>query len=230
MTPHRPPPPPGRPSPMRPRPIKPPFSGAPLSPLAGKGPPVPISAAVSGILAGPSANLAQRAINHQVARKSDWPYEYIFPPPQSKRVEPEGIIAAPSVGVQTQVLQYQVPDGCQFAFTALIAVYTGSGFTLGSTDITWTLDINTPLPTVSGAPLQGYPVQSMSPSNIPKGGIAFSASGPQSVYDPWPLPMVEFLGPKDILRSKVTTGATITPGAPNYFITIFCGWIWQTTL
>jgi len=174
---------------------------------------------------------AQRALNKQNQRKNDWPYTHVYPPPQAVRVEPEGILAAPAINTQTVVLQYQVPDGFQFAFTDLIQVFTGTGFVLGSTDIVWVLDINTPLGTVAGTTGQGYSVQALSPSNIPKGGMAFSASaGPQSVYDPWPLPMPEILGPLDILRSKVTTTFAIAPGAPNYFITIFCGWMWETTL
>jgi len=174
---------------------------------------------------------AQRALNKQNQRKNDWPYTHVYPPPQAVRVEPEGIIPAPAINTQTQVLQYQVPDGFQFAFEKLIQIFNGTGFVLGSTDITWVLDINTPLGTVAGTSGQGYQVQALSPSNIPKGGMAFSASaGPQSVYDPWPLPMPEILGPLDILRSKVTTTFAITPGAPNYFITIFCGWMWETTL
>lgn len=185
---------------------------------------------VSSILAGPSQMPAQRALNQQRERKELWPYTHIFPVPQAVRVEPEGILAAPLVATQSIVLAYQVPDGFQFAFTNIIQVYVGSGFTLGSTDVTWVLDVNTPIPAPAGGTGQGYPIQALSPSNIPKGAIAFSASGPQSLYDPWPLPMPEILGPLDILRSKVTTTAAITPGAPNYFITIFCGWMWESTL
>lgn len=198
-------------------------------PFRRKGPPVPVSPHLSKILAGPSSMTAQRALTKQDQKRQDWPYTHVFPPMQAVRVEPEGIIPAPLNGVQTIVLSYQVPDGFQFAFTGLIAVYVGAGFTLGSNDVTWVLDINTPIPSPAGGSGQGYPIQAMSPSNIPKGAIAFSSSGGQSIYAPWPIPMPEILGPLDILRSKVTTLAAITPGAPNYFITIFIGWMWEAT-
>lgn len=192
-----------------------------------KGPPVPVNPHLSRILAGPSAMPAQRALTKQNQRKQDWPYTHIFPPTQAVRVEPEGILAAPAVGLQSIVLQYQVPDGFQFAFTGLVAVYAGSGFTLGSTDVTWVLDVNTPIPVPAGGSGQGYPIQAMSPSNLPKGGVS---PGPASLFAPWPLPMPEILSPLDILRSKVTTTGAITPGAPNFFITVFIGWMWESTL
>jgi hypothetical protein len=182
---------------------------------------------VSNILAGPSQMPTQRALNQRYQRKELWPYPHTFPPPQAVRVEPEGIIPAPAPGVTSIVLEYQVPDGFQFVLTGLIAIYSGTGFQLGSTDITWLLDINTPLVTPQGGTPQGYPVQQMSPSNIPKGGVSPS---PMSVFAPWPLPMPEPVAPLDFLRSKVTTTGVIPPGAPNFFITIFLGWMWETTL
>jgi hypothetical protein len=186
-----------------------------------------VTAPVSGILAGPSQMPSQRALNQRSMRKEMWPYTHVFPPPQAVRQEPEGIIPAPAPGVTTIVLQYQVPDGFQFVLAGLIQVYSGTGFTLGSTDITWLLDINTPLTTPAGQNAQGYPVQQLSPSNLPKGGILAS---PASLFAPWPLPMPEPLNGLDILRSKVTTTGVIPPGAPNYFITIFLGWMWESTL
>jgi hypothetical protein len=181
----------------------------------------------SGILIGPSEMPAQRALNKQRQRKEDWPYTHIFPPPQAVRVEPEGILPSPAPGVTSIILQYQVPDGFQFVFTGLIQIYAGTGFTLGSNDIQWLLDINTPLTVPAGGTPQGYPVQALSPSNLPKGGVLAS---PACLFAPWPLPMPEVLGPLDILRSKVTTTGTISPGAPNYFITVFLGWMWESTL
>lgn len=191
-----------------------------------KGPPTLLSQPVSRILSGPSAAAAQRAMSMMVQRKNDWPYTHSYPPPQAVRVHPEGIIPAPAVATQTQVLQYQVPDGFQFAFTSLIALYSGAGFVLGSTDITWVLDVNTPIVAPAGSSGQGYPIQGMSPSNIPKGALSFNE---QSIYSAWDLPMPEVLSPLDILRSKVTTTISIPVGAPNFFISIFLGWMWQTT-
>ena len=199
---------------------------APYPPRVGM-PNIGVTPSVSNILAGPSQMPAQRALNQRSQRKEMWPYTHIFPPPQAIRVEPEGILAAPNPGVTSIVLQYQVPDGFQFVLTGLIQIYAGSGFVLGSTDITWLLDINTPLGTPAGTPLQGYPVQQLSPSNLPKGGVLAS---PASLFAPWPLPMPEPLNGLDILRSKVTTTGVIPVGAPNFFISIFLGWMWESTL
>jgi hypothetical protein len=182
---------------------------------------------VSNLLAGPSQMPAQRKLNQQRMRKELWPYTHIFPPPQAIRIEPEGILASPLPGITSIVLQYQVPDGMQALLTGLIQVYSGTNFALGSSDITWLLDINTPLGTPAGGNAQGYPVQQLSPSNLPKGGIL---ANPASLFAPWPLPMPEPLNGLDILRSKVTTTGVIPVGAPNYFITIFLGWQWESTL
>lgn len=188
------------------------------------GPPQVISPSVGRILAGPSAAPADRKLATRFQRQSAWPYTHSFPPPQSVRVHPEGIIPAPAGSTQTVVLSYQVPDGFQFAFVALMNIFSGSGFALGSTDITWVLDVNTPIPAPAGGSAQGYPIQGMSPSNLPKGAFA------SGLFAPWRLPKPEILNPLDTLRSKVTTnGAVIIPGAPNFFIAVFLGWMWQAT-
>ena len=220
-----------RPAGPGPRPIPRIIPAKPGGMPAKKGlPDMRVSPEISQILGGPSQMPAQRTLNRQKQRVEKWPYTHVFPPPQAVRVEPEGELAAPAVGVQTVVLQYQVPDGFQFAFTGLIAVYTGSGFVLGSQDITWVLDVNTPIATPAGGAGQGYPIQGMSPSFLPKGGLSPGPSGIFSIFAPWPIPMPEILGPLDILRSKVTTTAAITPGAPNFFVTVFLGWMWESTL
>lgn len=194
-------------------------------------PPMGISSPVSRILSGPSAMAAQRKLQKEDHRRQEWPYTHTFPPPQAVRVNIEGSIPAPAAATQTQVLQYQVPDGFQFAFTELMQFFSGTGFTLGSTtQITWTLDVNTPISPPAGGIAQGYPIQGLSPSFLPKGGVvngtAITAFG---MFAPWPLLMPEILQPLDILRSKVTTSAAITPGSPNFFISVFLGWIWETT-
>lgn len=206
---------------------------SPPKPPGGRGPrpPMGISAPVNRILSGPSAMAAQRKLASLDQRRQEWPYTHVFPPPQAVRVNIEGSIPAPSVGVQTQVLQYQVPDGFQFAFTELMQFFNGTGFVLGNqTQITWVLDVNTPIPAPAGGIAQGYPVQGLSPSFLPKGGVvdgtAITAFG---MFAPWPLLMPEILQPLDILRSKVTTSVAITPGSPNFFISVFLGWIWETT-
>lgn len=178
------------------------------------------------IVSGATAMKAARQMQKQQARQDEWPYTHVYPPTTATRIHAEGIIPAPAVSTLTQILAYTVPNGFQAVIVALVQIYSGSGFFIGSTDIQWLLDINTPITAPAGGSPQSYPVQGLSPSNIPKGGMIQGAG----IFAPYPLVMPEFLGPLDIMRSKVTTSAPITPGAPNFFISIFEGWMWETTL
>jgi hypothetical protein len=174
----------------------------------------------SRIVTGEEAVRAAQSLMQVRSNQQAWPYPWIFPQQSAVRVHVEGVLAAPVAATQTQLISYQVPNGYQMAFEGVVLLYNGAGYVIGSTDITWVLDINTPL---GGGVVQGYPVQGFSASNIPKGGIGGVGSG---VFAPYPLLQPEILGPLDTLRAKVTTTVTIPAGAPNFFISIFEGWIW----
>lgn len=170
----------------------------------------------SRIISGAEAVAALREIETSQRNRDLWPYNWEFPPPDGERVHVEGIIVAPAAGVQSIVASYTVDNGFNFVLTGIIQIFTQS-WDVGSTDITWVLDINQPLTAV----VQGYPVQGFTSSNVPKGGFGGVGSG---VFAPYHLPKPEILSPTDVLRSKVTTSANIVAGAPNRFISIFLGW------
>lgn len=169
------------------------------------------------IITGAMATKAAKALERIQARRDQWPYPWTFPSPDSTRVHQVGVVAAPAAATQTLVAQYNVPSGYQFCLQYLTALYIGAGFTPGSGDITWVLDVNTPL---GVATTQGYQVNGFQNSLIPYGGYQ------GGLFAPWQLSKPEILGPLDQLRSKITTTVNITPGAPNFFISIFDGLLW----
>jgi hypothetical protein len=148
-----------------------------------------------------------------------WPYTWVFPPPDSKRVHQEGTLNVNGQAAATaiQVLAYRVQNNYQFMLNGVVLLYIGNGvFTPGDGNIVFGLDVNVPVGVTS---LQGYPVQGFDNSGIPKG--AYSSG----VYAPYPLaPKPEVIGPADTLRAKVTLSAPITASVGRV-IAIFDGWL-----
>jgi hypothetical protein len=175
--------------------------------------------AVARILTAPIATKVAKYLERLQKQRDEWPYWWKFPAPDATRVHKEGVIVAPAAATQTIINQYQVPSGYKFALQFLTQIYIGSGFTPGSGDITWVLDINN---TLAGA-IQGFPVQGFQSTLVPYGGYQ------NGVFAPWMLAKPEIIGPLDVLRSKVTTTAAITPGAPNFFISIFDGLLYPAS-
>jgi hypothetical protein len=150
-------------------------------------------------------------------RRDLWPYDWVFPPPNYKRVHQEASIAVSSLtpGTQAEVLVYTVPNNYRFMLNGLVQLYVGSSaFTPGDGNVKWDLDVNIPAGVTSP---QGYPVQGFSNSGIPKGAYQ------SGIFAPYPLaPAPEEINPLDQLRSKVTVTAQITTGR---VIAIFDGWL-----
>lgn len=170
------------------------------------------------IVSGVEALQAAELLRQLQDRRNLWPYEWVFPPPDSQRVHQEASIDVQTgltPGVQGQVLQYQVPNNYSFYLNGLVQLYIGSSaFVPGDGNVVWDLDVNIPLATTSP---QGYPVQGFSNSGIPKGAYI------SGIFAPYPLaPKPEKLGPLDTLRSKVTITGQITTGR---IIAIFDGWL-----
>jgi hypothetical protein len=171
------------------------------------------------MVTGPIATKMAKALERLQKRRDEWPFWWSFPAPDSTRVHAVGVVPSPAPATQTQILQYNVPSGYQFAFRKITQVYIGASFTPGSGDIVWTLDINTPLG-VSAA--QGYTVQGFANQIIPYGGFV------GGFFTGYELEKPEILGPLDQLRSKVTTDINIPVGAPNFFISIFDGLLYPS--
>ena len=172
----------------------------------------PVRRVQSGIEAIRSAHEIQR----QNKRLEQWPYEWLFPPPDSERVHVEGSLDVQTIagGPAVEVLEYQVQNNYKFRLTGIVQIYVGQNAVVpGDGNVLWGLDINIPLG--QDAP-QGYPVQGFDQSGISKGGFI------SGVIMPYPLSKAEELKPLDTLRSKVTVSSQITAGR---VITIFDGWI-----
>jgi hypothetical protein len=169
------------------------------------------------MVSGVEAIKAADKLRRQQTNRDLWPYDWVFPPPDSQRVHAEASIAISALtpGTEAQVLSYQVQGNYRFMLNGLVQLYVGqSAFVPGDGNISWALDVNIPVGITSP---QGYPVQGFTPSGIPKGAY-FSG-----VYAPYPLaPKPEVIGPNDTLRSKVTITAQITTGR---IIAIFDGWL-----
>ena len=146
-------------------------------------------------------------------RRDRHPYPWIFPPKESRLIRASATIPAPAPGVQTLVLAGQVPSGYWFVWSHILQVYTGAGFVPGSGSITWSVDINVPIGTATP---QGMPVQGLINEVVPLGSLTAG---------PWAMDEPEILVPGDTLRSKVITTIAIPSGAPNFFTSMFLGFI-----
>jgi hypothetical protein len=172
------------------------------------------------VVTGPQAIRAATQLAKIQDRRDQWPYPWSFPPPSASRVTiglgTEGTLAAPAPATQAQVLEYTVRSGFMFWLVSIVQVYLGTGFTPGSGDIIWSLDRNTPL---GGGTLQGSPIQGFQAVDVPLGSLVL----------PWTLDMPEVFQPYDVIRSKVLTTSAIPAGAPNYFKSVFRGWLAPAT-
>ena len=175
---------------------------------------------VRRIVSGVEALAALEELERRVQdRRDQWPYPWVFPPPDSERVHQEGTLDVSTLtpAIAAQVLSYEVQGNYRFRLNGLVLLYVGSGvFTPGDGNIVFGLDINVPIGVTS---LQGYPVQGFDNSGIPKGAYQ------SGVYAPYPLaPKPEVIGPEDTLRAKVTVSAGIQ-GAGGRVLAIFDGWL-----
>lgn len=176
---------------------------------------MPSKRMVSGTEEIRAANLLRRLQE----RRELWPYEWVFPPPDSQRVHHEGTVDVSTLTAATaaQVDSYQVQNNYRFMLNGVVLLYVGSGtFTPGDGNVVFGLDINVPIGVTA---LQGYPVQGFDNSGIPKGAYL------SGVFFPYPLaPKPEIIGPTDQLRSKVTVSASIIASGGRV-ISIFDGWL-----
>jgi len=169
------------------------------------------------VVSGTESVKAANQLRTWEGRRDVWPYEWVYPPPDSQRVHQEGSIDVSTLtpAVAAQVLSYEVQINYRFMLNGLVLLYIGSNtFVPGDGNVVFGLDINVPIGVTS---LQGYPVQGFDNSGIPKGGYI------SGIFAPYPLaPKPEVIGPGDTLRAKVTISASITQGR---VIAIFDGWL-----
>lgn len=169
------------------------------------------------LLSGVEAIAAAEELRKLQTRRELWPYEWVFPPPDSQRVHQEASIDIGTLtpGTAGLVLAYQVQNNYRFMLNGLVQLYIGqSAFVPGDGSVVFGLDINVPIGIT--AP-QGYPVQGFDNSGIPKGAYI------SGIFAPYPLgPKPEVINASDTLRAKVTITNQITTGR---VIAIFDGWL-----
>lgn len=166
------------------------------------------------LVSGVSQIRAAEALRQEVEKRNDWPFDWVYPPPNSDRVTAIGNALSPLAGVgnQMSVLSYTVPSGFQFCLAAVVLAYQGGAYSLG--DMNWTIDKNTPLDVPA---LQSSVVQGFALVNTPLGSIV-------PVYSEFPLIRNELFEPEDVIQAKVWVSANIAQN--GFFTAILKGWIW----
>ena len=174
----------------------------------------PVRAEYARIATGPQQVKAIDALRRELERRDQWPFPWVFPPPDSLRRNPTGSVLTPAVGVQATILTFTIPQGYQFELVGLLfcAVTTGMVLIGNPGDYTFSVDRNTPL---GGGALQGGPLADLTAVSFPFGSPAIGAM---------PLPRSETLAPNDTVRVKITNVAGAA-GAPNYGIAMLTGWL-----
>jgi hypothetical protein len=124
-----------------------------------------------------------------------WPYQWLFPGPNSRHVLANSSVAIPAATHTSVVLTYQVPDGYRFSLRAVVFGFFGAGWNEGTaTGLSFTLD-----------------VQAAGTRNVDFLTNVLTHLG--SADQPYPiLGRLEF-APNDLLQVNVTNGGGVTTGA-----------------
>jgi hypothetical protein len=161
---------------------------------------------------GPDSTRAANKIRQLQDAKTQWPYPWEAAPPNAKNRLPFGSIPCPAGGVLTQIMQFTVPTGMRFYLKGILNQFEGAGLVLGSGNALWTLDRDTPIGSsfLPALVIADFYQQPFTLGNFNNG--------------PFPFAMPEVFEAGAVIRSKVITDGTITPGAPNYFVTLLYGY------
>lgn len=142
------------------------------------------------------------------------------PPCGSKHMAAAASIAAPATNAQTQIVQYQVPNGFRFKLKGVLLNCNCPGWTPGDGNAVFSVTLNKPL---GSAAAQGTPLRGLSSVLVPLGSFA---------QGPWPVsdgehPVFES---RDVVRVLVSSNPlVIAPGLPNVFTAMLVGHIWPLT-
>lgn len=171
------------------------------------------------VATGPEDVKAAAKLSEVLTRRDNWPFPWVYPPPDSQRRNPNatnlgpGYVVMPAVGDSSVVLAYQVPSGFQFEMTDLMFCPITTGFVpIGNPgDYTFTVNRNTPS---TGTAPQGSPLADL--QNVP-----FPMGSP--IQGPVKLARSENFGPTDIIRVYVNNVSGLA-GAPQYAVAQLFGW------
>jgi len=163
----------------------------------------------SGVDSVRAANELQRAIQ---ARRDDWPYVHIYPPPDSQDVFVIGTAGVPvaPASLTAVALAYQVQSGKKFFQTGVIFGFQGGAFVPG--DATFTEDRNSAL---GSANKQFLPEHGLIAVPVLLGG---QING--SYVEPFILQRAREFEPLDVIRIKATN-VTLAGGT---FVAGIFGW------
>ena len=139
-----------------------------------------------------------------------WPWDHLFPPPDAIPVNllSDIVVPAPSVN-RSVILAYQVPIGLKLYLMGLLQDVEAGLFNPG--DCFWTVDQN-----ATGGSVQGAGVNGLVSLPVPLGSIS------EGLW--WPFKRAYEFAPQTLLRSTVQN-INLTPGAPNYFVSGFLGYL-----
>jgi hypothetical protein len=166
------------------------------------------------ILSGPEAVMSADILQREEESRQLWPFPWVYPPKNAKRRTPTGSVAVPAIGSAAQILAFTVPTNFSFVWRAVI-ITSGPGFSPVPGDITYTLDVDTPV--TGSAPLTSSPMADFQAMTIGLGSI-----NPWAVCE---LPRAEVIASGQILRAKGTNVASGSAGAPNFLVAMFLGWL-----
>ena len=116
--------------------------------------------ALPKILSGPTAVKALEKVRQAEQNKNAWPYEHLFPPPNSIPVHQIGYAAVPAGGSSALVATYQVPEGFRFIMESILESYSG---TFDPGDTLFTVQVN------AGGGAQSTFVQGLIQTPVPLG-------------------------------------------------------------
>jgi len=165
-----------------------------------------LSAVASRNIIRPGANLAraaQETLTDPRRAEGKYPFQWLYPGPNSQMAVPNGSIAipgfnAPATSAQAQIFSYQVPEGMRFRATGILMNAFASDWNPGS-----------------GQLLFSFIVQySTGPRNVEfLSNLAFPLG---STFLPWPLEgRIEF-APLDVLEVVLTNKGISAPNAADY--------------
>jgi len=164
-------------------------------------------------LSGVSQTQGVEAIRRKRQQESEWPYEYLFAPPNSITVNgaygPLGIqyVAVPAPGSTVTIATFQIPSSLEFVMHAVWLTFAGS-FIPG--DSLFSVTVN------PGGGVQSNPVQGLINVPIPLGAWTTGR--------PWEFDRPYLFEPYDIL-SATAKNVNLSAGPPNYYVAGFFGYV-----
>lgn len=148
-----------------------------------------------------------------IARRDEWPFPWVYPPPDSIRRNPMGTAATAAPAASALVLTFTVPQGFKFELTGILAgVYSANMQPVGNPG-DYLFSVTRDQPFTGNAP-QGNTLADLYQ-------IPFYLGSPSN--GPFPLPRSETFAPNNAIRVICTT--VNGGGVPNFACAMLAGWL-----